>query len=69
MIYIRLCCLQMEKLIMELTRLMNGDIIHLIYTTTKSKLVNILTVRWYENDGQRNCEFTFKITQIIRLQA
>jgi hypothetical protein len=34
--------IDMERLIMELTRLMNADIIHQIYTTTKSKSVNIL---------------------------
>ena len=25
-----------------------------------------ITVRGYEDDGQRNCEFTFKISQIIK---
>jgi hypothetical protein len=67
MIYIHLCCLQMERLVMELTRLMNADIIHQIYH--QMQVGEYITVRGYENDGQRNCEFTFKISQIILLRS
>jgi hypothetical protein len=61
--------IDMERLIMELTRLMNADIIHQIYTTTKSKSVNILRCAGTKMMVSEIASLLLRSHRLIRLQA